>query len=295
MYYNIVNLLILLYLQIQEWLCLNCQTQRAISGQLGDMGKMPPTQAGPKASPMPVPAEQPFQETATPAPVKVKKKEQEEKPETEKTISEKVKETPSGEKIPPKETIDQIREESKGEKDKTSAPQEKKSPPEDKKPPSEDKKPPSEDKKPLPEEKKPPLEEKKPTPKDNKPALEDKKPALEDKKLAPGTKALVLEEEQKHDLLKTQVQIAEVKSEGRVPPEAVEEKKPQLMETEDLPASAPRRLPKEDDGMTQKIKVQPQAPGMTKPDRTESGKEKTVSYVSYLILQFYACNLLMST
>lgn len=24
-----------------EWLCLNCQTQRALSGQLGDMGKMP--------------------------------------------------------------------------------------------------------------------------------------------------------------------------------------------------------------------------------------------------------------
>ena len=291
MYQNrciIVNLLFLLYLQIQEWLCLNCQTQRAISGQLGDMGKMPPTQAGPKALPLPVPAEQPFQETATPAPVKVKKKEQEEKPEAEKTISEKVKETPSGEKIPPKETIDQIREESKGEKDKTSAPQEKKSPPEDKKPPSEYKKPPSEDKTPLPEEKKPPLEEKKPT-------LKDKKPALEDKKLAPGTKASILEEEQKRDLLKTQVQIAEVKPEGGVPPEAVEGKKRPVMEVEDLPASAPRRLPKEDDGMTQKIKVQPQASGMAKPDQTESGKEKTVSYVSYLILQFYTCNLLTST
>lgn len=278
MYYNIVNLLILFYLQIQEWLCLNCQTQRAVSGQLGDMGKMPPTQAGPKASPMPVPMQQPFQETAMPAPVKVKKKGQEEKPEAEKTISEKVKEAPSGEKSTPKETIDQIREESK---DKTSAPQEKKSPPEDKKPPSEDKTP-------LPEEEKPPLEEK-------KPILKDEKPALEDKKLAPATKASVLEEEQKRDLLKTQVQIAEVKSEGRVPPEAVEEKKQPRMEMEDLPASAPRRLPKEDDGMTQKIKVQPQAPCMAKPDQTESGKEKTVSYVSYLILQFYTCSLLMST
>lgn len=281
MHYHIVNLLILLYLQIQEWLCLNCQTQRAISGQLGDMGKMPPTQAGPKASPMPVPTEQPFQETAVPAPVKVKKKEQEEKPEAEKSISEKVKETPSGEKIPPKETIAQIREERKGEKDKTSAPQEKKSPPEDKKPASEDKKP-------HPEEKKPPLQEKKPT-------LKDKKHALEDKKLAPGAKSLVLEEEQKQDLFKTQVQIAEVKPEGRVPPEAGEEKKQPPMETEDLPASAPRHLPKEDDGPTQKIKVQPQPPCMAKPDQMESGKEKTVSYVSYLILQFYTCNLLMST
>ena len=180
-------------------------------------------------------------------------------------------EAPSGEKSTPKETIDQIREESK---DKTSAPQEKKSPPEDKTP--------------LPEEEKPPLEEK-------KPILKDEKPALEDKKLAPATKASVLEEEQKRDLLKTQVQIAEVKSEGRVPPEAVEEKKQPRMEMEDLPASAPRRLPKEDDGMTQKIKVQPQAPCMAKPDQTESGKEKTVSYVSYLILQFYTCSLLMST
>ncbi|XP_048466146.1 protein piccolo-like [Rhincodon typus] len=27
---------------VQEWLCLTCQTQRALSGQLGDLGKMPP-------------------------------------------------------------------------------------------------------------------------------------------------------------------------------------------------------------------------------------------------------------
>ena len=50
------------------------------------MGKMPPTQAGPKALPLPAPAEQPFQETATPAPVKVKKKEQEETKEMEESI-----------------------------------------------------------------------------------------------------------------------------------------------------------------------------------------------------------------
>ncbi|XP_018423988.1 PREDICTED: protein piccolo [Nanorana parkeri] len=35
-----------------EWLCLNCQTQRALSGQLGDMGKVPPLLAlSPKSSP----------------------------------------------------------------------------------------------------------------------------------------------------------------------------------------------------------------------------------------------------
>ncbi|XP_072419208.1 protein piccolo isoform X3 [Chiloscyllium punctatum] len=28
--------------EVQEWLCLTCQTQRALSGQLGDLGKMPP-------------------------------------------------------------------------------------------------------------------------------------------------------------------------------------------------------------------------------------------------------------
>ncbi|KAM5172028.1 protein piccolo [Mantella aurantiaca] len=35
-----------------EWLCLNCQTQRALSGQLGDMGKVPPLLGpSPKSSP----------------------------------------------------------------------------------------------------------------------------------------------------------------------------------------------------------------------------------------------------
>ncbi|XP_069813850.1 protein piccolo [Dendropsophus ebraccatus] len=43
-----------------EWLCLNCQTQRALSGHLGDLDKMPQTLGlSPKSSPKhPVPAEQ---------------------------------------------------------------------------------------------------------------------------------------------------------------------------------------------------------------------------------------------
>ncbi|XP_064175591.1 protein piccolo-like [Anguilla rostrata] len=39
------------HLTEKEWLCLNCQTQRALAGQLGDMGSMPP--------PMPVPTKPP--------------------------------------------------------------------------------------------------------------------------------------------------------------------------------------------------------------------------------------------
>lgn len=39
-------------MQAAEWLCLNCQTQRALSGQLGDMGKVPPLLGlSPKSSP----------------------------------------------------------------------------------------------------------------------------------------------------------------------------------------------------------------------------------------------------
>lgn len=238
------------------------------------MGKMPPTQTGPKASPMPVPTEQPSQKLAMPAQVKVKKREQEEKTEGEKIIPEEVKETPLVEKIPPKGTTDQIQEESKLEKDKTSAPQEKKPTPDDKKP--------------LVEEKKPPLEETKPT-------LKDKRPALEDKKLPPGAKTSALEEEQKYDLLKTQVQIAKEKPEGRVAPEAVQEKKQPLTKMEDLPSGAPQSLSKKDDGMTQKIKEQLQATCSAKPDQMEPRKEKTVSYVFFLTLQIYPYNLLMST
>ncbi|XP_078275521.1 protein piccolo-like isoform X3 [Rhinoraja longicauda] len=50
--------------QVVEWLCLTCQTQRALSGQLGDPGKMPPLlPMSPKApgkqqSPLPPPKQQ---------------------------------------------------------------------------------------------------------------------------------------------------------------------------------------------------------------------------------------------
>ncbi|XP_010130833.1 PREDICTED: protein piccolo, partial [Buceros rhinoceros silvestris] len=61
---------------VQEWLCLNCQTQRAMSGQLGDMGKVPlpktsPSQpvskppASPQKQPMPAVSHSP-QKTSTP-------------------------------------------------------------------------------------------------------------------------------------------------------------------------------------------------------------------------------------
>ncbi|XP_060114519.1 protein piccolo [Heteronotia binoei] len=38
--------------KVQEWLCLNCQTQRALKGQLGDMGQLTPTMLS-KSSPKP--------------------------------------------------------------------------------------------------------------------------------------------------------------------------------------------------------------------------------------------------
>nr|DBA31358.1 TPA: hypothetical protein GDO54_007219 [Pyxicephalus adspersus] len=49
-----------------EWLCLNCQTQRALSGQLGDMGKVPPLlglspKSSPKHSVLPEQAQKPSQ------------------------------------------------------------------------------------------------------------------------------------------------------------------------------------------------------------------------------------------
>ncbi|XP_056223393.1 protein piccolo isoform X2 [Seriola aureovittata] len=54
----------------KEWLCLNCQTQRAMSGQLGDMP--PPSMASPKKQP-PAPAPAPAP-SATPAPAAVDSK-----------------------------------------------------------------------------------------------------------------------------------------------------------------------------------------------------------------------------
>lgn len=237
-------------MQIQEWLCLNCQTQRAISGQLGDMGKMPPTPAGSKASPVPVPTEPPSQKTAVPAQVRVKKKEPEVKGEAEKLIPEKVKEIPSTDKIPPKGTTDQKQEESKLKKDVVSTFQEKK--------------PPSKEEKPLLEEKVLIPEEKQPTP--------------EDSKLPPEAKSLVVEEKDKHEVLKAERQIAEEKREGRVSPEAVQEEKQPQAQMEDLPLGT-QSLPKEDIKITGKIKEQPQAAVIAKSDQVEPGKEKIVSYI----------------
>lgn len=255
-------------MQIQEWLCLNCQTQRAVSGQLGDTGKMPPTSSGPKASPKPVPADQPPQKTAVATQEKVKKKEE---VKTE-VIPEKVKETPFIEKAPPKVITDPKQEESKQEKDKNLAPQEKKPPPEDKKTFPEEKKSTTEEIKPTLVEKKAPPEEKKPIP-------EDKKTTPEDKQLPSGAKPLVLEEVQKHDLLKTQVGIAEEKPDSGVTPQAVPEKTQTQTKMKDLPSRTSQSLPEEDGGTTHKIKEPQQEACTAKPDQVEPGKEKTVSYI----------------
>ncbi|XP_041833712.1 protein piccolo [Melanotaenia boesemani] len=53
----------------KEWLCLNCQTQRAMSGQLGDMP--PPPMASPQKQPSPAPAPVP---SSTPPPAAVDSK-----------------------------------------------------------------------------------------------------------------------------------------------------------------------------------------------------------------------------
>ncbi|XP_051857526.1 protein piccolo isoform X2 [Antechinus flavipes] len=103
--------------EVQEWLCLNCQTQRAISGQLGDMGKVPPSippisseiVQKPSAVPQP-PVTEEISPTISPMPAQVieKKKEQEAQKEDEK-----VKEIPSLEKKPPLISTDEKHEESK--------------------------------------------------------------------------------------------------------------------------------------------------------------------------------------
>ncbi|KAG9331824.1 hypothetical protein JZ751_016931, partial [Albula glossodonta] len=48
-----------------EWLCLNCQTQRALAGQLGDMGMMPPPMPAPPKT-QPSPAKQPITQATKP-------------------------------------------------------------------------------------------------------------------------------------------------------------------------------------------------------------------------------------
>ncbi|ELW56308.1 Protein piccolo [Tupaia chinensis] len=238
---------------------------------------MLPAPSGPKAPPMPVPTEPTSQKTTMPAQVKVIKKEQEIKADAEKAIPEKGKETPSTEKIPRKVTTDQKQEEKKLEKEKSSSLPEKKPPPKEEKP-----LPPPKEKKPLPEEKKVAFEEKEPPPEikklppeDKKQVPEEKKTTPEDKKLPPLAKTSVLEEEQKHDLLKTQVQIAHEEPEGRVAPEAIQEEKQAETLVEKLPSDLPQSLPKEDDKTTTKIKEQPQAASIAKLDQMETGKEKT--------------------
>ncbi|XP_072922578.1 protein piccolo isoform X2 [Hemitrygon akajei] len=58
--------------EVEEWLCLTCQTQRALSGQLGDPGKMPPLLPMPskapvkQSSPGPPPSKQPPSQKSPP-------------------------------------------------------------------------------------------------------------------------------------------------------------------------------------------------------------------------------------
>ncbi|XP_062929166.1 protein piccolo [Mobula hypostoma] len=58
--------------EVEEWLCLTCQTQRALSGQLGDPGKMPPLLPMPSkapvkpSSPGPPPSKQPPSQKSPP-------------------------------------------------------------------------------------------------------------------------------------------------------------------------------------------------------------------------------------
>ncbi|XP_007943092.1 protein piccolo [Orycteropus afer afer] len=260
--------------EIQEWLCLSCQTQRALSGQLGDMDKTSSSQSGPKASSMPAPAEQPPQKKVTAAQVKEKKKEQEVKSEAEKLKPEKGKETPSTEKIPLKATTDQKQEESKLEKYTSLAPEEKKPLPEEQKPLPEEEKPLSEEKKLLPEEKKSLPEEKKPALEEKKPASKDKKPAPEDKILIAEAKIPVLQEDQKHGLLKTQVLIAEEELQDRVAPKAGQEETQLQTKMEDTPSGKPQGFQKEDDGATRTRKEPTQVARRAEPDQGDTGKEK---------------------
>lgn len=252
---------LLFVLQIQEWLCLNCQTQRAVSGQLGDMGKMPPVSSGSKASPVPAPAEPTTQKTPAGTHVKGKKKETEVKTETEKLIPEK--ETPSIEKTPPTATTDQKLEESKLDKGKVSTRQEKK-------PPSEKEQPPIEDK----TGKKPPAEEKS-APAEEKPPLEGKKPAPEEKRLPPEEKPLAAEGEEKRDILEAHVDIPEEPA-GRVAAKTAEKEGQPEVRTADLPLDAPQTLPKAGEKESPAVKP-PQVEGGAKSDQGEPGKEKTVS------------------
>ncbi|XP_058841853.1 protein piccolo-like isoform X5 [Acipenser ruthenus] len=120
------------HLTEKEWLCLNCQTQRALTGQLGDMGKMTPPMPvsvkpaakqppGPKIQPGPT--EQPPTQKSTevitePTPIQVQQKKEEEpyKGETptvpviekkeEKIPPKQLTRTPSLDKTPPQKPKD---------------------------------------------------------------------------------------------------------------------------------------------------------------------------------------------
>lgn len=219
---------------------------------------MPPASSGPKASPVPAPAEPSSQKTPTGAHAKGKKKETEVKTETEKTIPEK--ETPSIEKTPPTVTTDQKLEESEVTKSKVSAPPEKK---------------PSEEEKALPtdkEAKKPPAEE--------KPPLEEKKPTPDRKKLPPEAKPLASEGEEKQEILKAHIQIPEEEPIGKVAAMAGEGEQQTDTRPKDLPGATPQTLAKEGEKESRAL-TQPQAEGTAKDGRGEPSKGKTVSCTSY--------------
>lgn len=102
--------MLLIMLQVQEWLCLNCQTQRAISGRLGDMGKMLPRMPVPSQSvskpfvpqSQPMPTEPHHSQKTSTLPVQTVEKSKEEPAVTKdvpKVRQPKLTKTPSVEKI----------------------------------------------------------------------------------------------------------------------------------------------------------------------------------------------------
>ncbi|XP_023580088.1 protein piccolo [Octodon degus] len=248
--------------EIQEWLCLNCQTQRAISGQLGDMGRMPPAPSAPKASPVPGLAEPPPQKAVEKAVAaaqgKAKQKEAEVKTEAVKPSPERVKATAASEKTP--KISSDLREESKLEKDEVST--------------LPGKKPLSKEEKPLSEERMLTTKEKKPLPAEKKPALEEERPMPEDKKLLrPESEALAPEEKEQHQVVEPQAQVAQEKPSGRGAPETPQVEKQPQAQTEASPPGQADTLP-EEKAQTTMGKEQPQAAGSAKPEQTEPRKEK---------------------
>ncbi|KAM6306850.1 protein piccolo-like [Podargus strigoides] len=96
--------------EVQEWLCLNCQTQRAMSGQFGDMGKVPllktgPSQpvskppATPQKQPMPAVSHSPQKTSTPPTPAATKPKEPGVQKEVLKLQQGRLEETLSADKI----------------------------------------------------------------------------------------------------------------------------------------------------------------------------------------------------